>query len=56
MSTDPRIFQIKDYDVIECDYKYCAYRSEELHEEKTQEKCWKMFGHIWAMFMENMFK
>ena len=33
------IFQIKDYDVIECDYKYCVYRSEELHKEKTGNEC-----------------
>jgi hypothetical protein len=33
------IFQIKDYDIIECDYKYCSYRSEELHKEKTSNEC-----------------
>jgi hypothetical protein len=33
------IFKVKDYDVIECDYKYCIYRSEELHEFREGKKC-----------------
>tara|TARA_B100001063_G_scaffold218657_1_gene222189 strand:- start:866 stop:1762 length:897 start_codon:yes stop_codon:yes gene_type:complete len=33
------IFRVKDYDVIECDYKYCIYRSEELHKFKEGVDC-----------------
>ncbi len=33
------IFKIKNYDIIECDYKYCIYRSEELHMHKEGHEC-----------------
>ena len=33
------IFRVKNYDVIECDYKYCMYRSEEFHKFKEGVDC-----------------
>tara|TARA_B100000963_G_C22616309_1_gene667521 strand:+ start:1601 stop:2497 length:897 start_codon:yes stop_codon:yes gene_type:complete len=33
------IFRVKNYDIIECDYKYCIYRSEELHQFKENITC-----------------
>ncbi len=33
------IFKVKNYEVIECDYKYCIYRSEEFHKFKEGVDC-----------------
>jgi hypothetical protein len=33
------IFRVKNYEVIECDYKYCMYRSEEFHRFKEGVDC-----------------
>ncbi len=33
------IFKVKNYEVLECDYKYCIYRSEELHQFKESITC-----------------
>lgn len=33
------IFRVKNYEVIECDYKYCMYRSEEFHKFKEGVDC-----------------
>ena len=33
------IFKLKNYSIIECDYKYCRYRSEELHLYQEGKEC-----------------